>query len=106
METISSVVRRMHIIRGESMTVDLGKSTTKFLVLLLLADLVFVLLQIPYKLHIISNINFWIEQGRGYAEVYQFIKEYWIVLMLLFIAIKRSHVIYFAWSLLFGYFFQ
>lgn len=85
------------------MIFDLEKSTTKLLLLLLLVDLVFILLQIPYKLHLISNINFWIEQGRGYAEVYQFIKEYWIVLMLLFIAIKRSHVIYFAWSLLFGY---
>jgi hypothetical protein len=85
------------------MTFDLEKNATKLLVLLLLADLVFILLQVPYKMQLVTNLNFWIEQGRGYAEVYQFIKEYWIGLMLFFIAIKRTRAIYFAWSLLFIY---
>jgi hypothetical protein len=85
------------------MTFKLEKSTTKFLVLLLLADLVFILLQIPYQMGMLTNPFFSIDIDLGYPEIYQYIKEYWIVLLLFFIAIKRSHVIYFAWLSLFIY---
>ena len=39
----------------------------------------------------------------GYAEFYQYMKEYWIVILLLIIAYKRKKLIYFSWSLIFLY---
>ena len=84
-----------------------------FLILLIFTDLAFILLHITYKLGIlpktISSIMLdasylEIYQEASYAEAYQYIKEYWIVLLLLFIAIKKAQTIYFAWSSLFGYF--
>lgn len=39
----------------------------------------------------------------GHAEVYQYVKEYWAILLLLAITIKKKHTAYFAWSLLFLY---
>lgn len=46
-----------------------------------------------------------IEQDKGYsgyAEVFQYVKEYWIILMLLSLAIK-TNLLYFAWCLPFGF---
>jgi len=42
-------------------------------------------------------------KDRGYAEVFQYIKEYWIGLLFLYLAIKRRNFLYLSWSLLFGY---
>jgi hypothetical protein len=82
---------------------QLEKESTKFLFLLLIADLAFILLHGVYMVHFVSNPLFSIEKDLGYAEVYQYIKEFWIVVLLFITAIKRSHIIYFAWSLLFMY---
>ncbi len=85
------------------MTFDLEKNTMKLLILLLLADCVFILLHIPYTMQMISNSFFSIEKDLGYAEIYQYIKIYWIILLLLCIVAKRKRMIYFAWLLLFLY---
>jgi len=85
------------------MTFDLEKNTTKLLALLLLADCIFILLHIPHTMQIITNPLFSIGRDMGYAEVYQYIKIYWIVLLLLYIVVKRKRLIYFAWFLLFLY---
>ncbi|MCU0536185.1 MAG: hypothetical protein MUD14_20045 [Hydrococcus sp. Prado102] len=39
----------------------------------------------------------------GYAEVFQYIKEYWIILMLGVLAWQNRSLVYSAWSLLFCY---
>ena len=85
------------------MTFDLGKSSNKLLILLLLADLVFLCIHVFYRMDLVTGSHFSIAMDLGYAEVYQYIKEYWIVLLLFIMAIKRTHIIYFAWSTLFMY---
>lgn len=81
----------------------LENKSTIFLILLLLADCAFVLLHGAYKLHLVSDPLFSVEKDFGYAEIYQYVKEYWIVILLFLTAIQRNHIIYFAWSLLFMY---
>jgi hypothetical protein len=39
----------------------------------------------------------------GYAEFFQYIKEYWLVLLFAVLAWKNRSLLYSAWSLLFGY---
>ncbi len=87
------------------MTFHLEKSSNKLLILLLLTDLVFVFIHVIYRMHLITNPLFSIEIDLGYAEIYQYIKEYWIILLLCLRAINKSHIIYFAWSTMFMYLF-
>ncbi len=82
---------------------NLEKESTKFLFLLVLADLAFMMVHGLYKMHLVSNAMFSIRMDFGYAEVYQYVKEYWIVALLFLAAIKTRRIIYFAWSLLFLY---
>lgn len=60
-----------------------GKESTKFLSLLLLADLGLMLLHGLFKMHLLSNPLFSVEMDLGYPEIFQYIKEYWIVILLL-----------------------
>ena len=90
--------------KGNVLTFDFQKESTKVLIILLLIDFAFVLFHGIYKLHLISNSLFSIEREFGYAEVYQYIKEFSIMLLLFKIAMNRKQFIFFAWSLLFMYF--
>jgi len=83
---------------------DLDKSSNKLLILLLSADFIFIVVHILYMNEFMSNSLYSIDRDLGYAEVYQYIKEFWIVLLLLFAAVKRKHAIYLAWAALFLYF--
>ncbi|MEN8260835.1 MAG: hypothetical protein ABFS02_09660 [Pseudomonadota bacterium] len=85
------------------MTFNLEKSSTKLLVLLLFTDLIFVFLHVFYNIHLLRDPLFSMTKDGGYAEMYQYIKEYWIVLLLGIMAIKNSKMIYFTWSALFAY---
>jgi len=89
--------------KEHTLAFDLDKESNKLLVLLLSADLIFILIHIVYMNHIISNSLYAVDRDLGYAEIYQYIKEFWIILLLLFATIKRKHLTYFAWSLLFMY---
>ncbi len=84
------------------MNFNIDKNSNKLLILLLLTDLALILIHI-YKMPFLGPTPFNIEKDRGYAELFQYFKEYWIVLLLFIIAIKRTHIIYFAWSILFTY---
>jgi len=77
--------------------------SSKFLLILLLADLVFLLIHGLYLGHLVSDPLLSIEKESGYAEIYQYIKEFWIFILMLIIAVKEKRLIYFAWSLLFLY---
>ncbi|NJL21560.1 MAG: hypothetical protein HC895_13280 [Leptolyngbyaceae cyanobacterium SM1_3_5] len=40
---------------------------------------------------------------RGFSEVFQYLKEYWIALLLGFLAARNRSLLYLSWSLLFAY---
>ncbi len=50
-----------------------------------------------------SDPNYSIEMERGFGEVFQYLKEYWIGLLLLYLAITKRSPVYFGWAILFGY---
>jgi len=77
----------------------------RFFVLLLLADSGFILL------HIIRaftgyrwSFMFSLEEDGGYSEIFQYIKEFWIVILLIYLAINYRKITYFFWSVLFVFF--
>jgi hypothetical protein len=77
---------------------------TRVLLLLVLADVAFVVA------HILHNHTAWlpsprlsIEQDRGYAEMFQYFKEFSIVLLLAGYARRKRSLLLAAWSLLFVY---
>ena len=87
----------------------------EFLILLLVADIVFILLYIScwlpsssYLSKAISEIVthqelLWLTEDWSYAEVFQYLKELWIVLILSFSAWQRKSFLLTAWALLFTY---
>lgn len=75
-----------------------------YLYLLLATDLAFIIFHIVYTYSdFISSVLFSIDQERGYAEMFQYIKEYWIAILLLILAFNQRAVLYVGWSLLFFY---
>ena len=87
----------------------------RFLILLLAADLLFIILYLPHaywtqlppeyvKIRAIFRYGVWsLKKDFGYAEVFQYIKEFWNILLLLLLAARRKGLIYFFWSILFLY---
>lgn len=86
-----------------NVTFDINKSSNKLLIILALTDLVFILLHILYRKDLATRPLFSIAKDSGYAEIYQYIKEYWVVLLLSMMAIKKTQIIYITWSTLFMY---
>ena len=86
------------------MDLTFDREARKFLLLLIFADICFILLHGANGMHLISNRLFSIQKDFGFPEMYQYIKESWIVVLLLMTAINTSQVIYYAWSSLFMYF--
>ena len=75
----------------------------KLLALLLLADLAFISIHCLFIAGILSGTAYSIEADLGFSEIYQYIKEFWIIVLLLLLAIKERHFTYLLWSLLFVY---
>ena len=83
---------------------NLDKKSDRFLVLLILADAVFIVLHFIFTYTgLLSNDLFSLKEDRGYGEVFQYVKEFWIVLLLFYFAIRKSNFLFFSWSLLFFY---
>jgi hypothetical protein len=76
----------------------------ELLLLLLAADLVFIVLHV---LHMYTpfadNLSFSLEEDRGYGEVFQYVKFFWICLMLTLAFRHSRQLVYCAWALLFSY---
>ncbi|HAG84639.1 MAG TPA: hypothetical protein DD379_15060 [Cyanobacteria bacterium UBA11162] len=86
------------------MKLKLNNWSTRLLYLLLATDFIFISLHILYKAtDFISDPLFSLEQDLGYAEVFQYIKEYWIALCLGLLAATNRSLVYLSWSLLFLY---
>ncbi|MBE9029528.1 hypothetical protein IQ266_07095 [filamentous cyanobacterium LEGE 11480] len=77
------------------------KESNVFLFLLLLGDLAFVVVFAAYKIGWLTSPLFSIGKDLGYAEVYQYIKEYWIAALLFVLFVRRRHAIFLSWSFLF-----
>ncbi|MEX2126226.1 MAG: hypothetical protein WD795_20205 [Woeseia sp.] len=75
-----------------------------FLLLLLGADLAFVLLHVNYKLSPNPYAYFSIEEDGGYAEVYGYIKYFWAIILCARIRNCTKSNGYTAWVLVFTYF--
>lgn len=81
-----------------------------FLLMLILADTAFIGLNVIRSISNYYGIStflksnlFEIGHDHGYAEVYQYVKEFWIVILILTIFLKTKERGYIAWSLLFIY---
>lgn len=88
----------------------INKYSRYMLTLLVAADLAFIALGILYECGFANlfnvchalNLNsyFSITRDRGYAEVFQYIKEYWLIILFLFLAIEQNLKIYSGWVFL------
>lgn len=97
------LLSKKHLTKQFLMGIATDKETIKFLNLLLIADLAFIGIHCLYLLGIAPGPLYSIETDMGYAEIYQYIKESWIVALFLILAIERRRIIYLSWSLLFMY---
>lgn len=89
--------------QNPKMNPGLNKNTKILLVILLLADLGFIILHIAYKMDLTSNPLLTVEKDGGYAEIFQYLKEFWIITVLVILFFREKHKIYLAWTLLFTY---
>lgn len=79
----------------------------KLLILLLLTDLIFILIHMAHQLNLFGMLSkelLSLTVDGSYSEVYQYIKEYWIILLLISIGSNKKNILYFTWALLFIYF--
>lgn len=75
-----------------------------FLLLLLAADAIFVVVHLVHALSPFFNDRIYsIEQDRGYAEVFQYVKTFWVVIMLATLAWRTREPVYIAWMSLYAY---
>jgi hypothetical protein len=72
---------------------------------LLSADLAFIVLHCVWRFTaLLEDERFALSEDLGFSEVYQYVKEFWIVMLLGYLAVKRRSFVFFNWALLFVYF--
>lgn len=85
------------------MRIDLEKKAHRLLLSLLLMDIAFIGAHVlKFSTNLVSSYLFSLEQNKGYAEIYQDIKEIWIVALLFYLLLRRRKAMYGVWLLLFG----
>jgi hypothetical protein len=93
---------RKAVLRRLSSLKDDGASS--LLMLLVAADLVFI---VAYFFHVHTSIFdiylFSLTIDRSYSEIYQYVKEFWIVLLVFGIFVKTREIGYVSWSIFFAY---
>ncbi|CAN5130511.1 hypothetical protein BH23CHL9_BH23CHL9_11050 [soil metagenome] len=81
---------------------DLARDPDKLLLLLLGTDAILILLHV---LHVYSgyfaDLSYSIGMERGFGETFQYIKEGWIVLMLVILAVRMRGPLYACWAAFF-----
>ncbi|MFG0261191.1 MAG: hypothetical protein ACF788_02230 [Novipirellula sp. JB048] len=85
----------------ESMIKQITAPHHRLLVLLLLADVVFIVLYGLYGFKFVSDPKFGLIEDWSYGEVYQYIKELWIIALLPFVAVQQRTWRYGVWMLVF-----
>jgi hypothetical protein len=79
-------------------------SPPTLLMLLLAADALFVILHVSQLLTpFVQDPRFSVELDRGFAETYQYVKEYWAALLLLLVGLRLRTPLYVGWALVFVY---
>ena len=73
------------------------------LLLLIATDVVFVLLHVVYANTTLLPSMFALDRERGHAEVFQYIKFYWLVLMMAGLWWRTRAPVYLGWAVLFGF---
>lgn len=87
-----------------SFHLDINNWKVQQLGLLLITDLSFIFLHLLFAhTRFISDYAFSLEAEMGYSEFFQYVKEYWIALLLIFLAIRNRSFLYLSWSFLFFY---
>lgn len=71
--------------------------------MLLAADFVFISLTLLYGLGVVTDQRFLITHDLSYGEIFQYLKEFFIVSLFLVLAWRKKLLVYFAWALLFIY---
>ena len=80
------------------------RAAANFLKLLLAGDACFVLLHgLNYRTDYVANPRLSIDLDGGYPELYQYVKEAWVVIMLVTLAVRTRVVGYLGWAVLFCY---
>lgn len=78
---------------------------SSLLLMIVAADLLFVALHmLLFRSSLFSNPLLNIEMDKGYAELFQYLKFLWIIILLGSISLKEKAVGYFSWVMLFAYF--
>lgn len=73
-------------------------------ILFVLTDFMFVVLHSLYVHGFLDNNPYYsLELDLGYSEFYQYMKEFWIFILLLFVFFKEKKTIYILWSIFFLY---
>ncbi|MBW4541919.1 MAG: hypothetical protein KME43_22650 [Myxacorys chilensis ATA2-1-KO14] len=86
------------------LNIQANNQVTRIFYLLLVTDISFFILHfIDLHLGLGTQGRFSIETDRGYAEIFQYLKEYWSALLLGFIALRTRSYSYLSWCLLFFY---
>ncbi len=85
------------------MNIKISKEAQKVLVLLFTIDALFIILDVALRLGFHGNRHLSIEMDRGHPEVFQYIKEIWICMLLLIASTKQTRLLYFSWAVLFFY---
>lgn len=79
-------------------------SASSFLALLILADLVFIALHFSRRIiPLFGRKLYSLSYDGGYPEIYQYIKEFWIVLLILSVYAKTKEFGYVLWATVFAY---
>jgi hypothetical protein len=80
----------------------LEKLCLLILILVGSADFIFIVLHPASKVGFLSQ-QFDITQEGGYAELFQYVKEFWCTILLLLVAWQVRSAAYLVWALFFGY---
>lgn len=80
----------------------LEQNIYKLLLLLLAADVSFILVDISFSEDHRSIYS--MSKDLGYAEVFQYIKETWIAILLVLLLLARKQLVFLFWAILYGYF--
>ncbi|QCZ92055.1 hypothetical protein [Salinimonas iocasae] len=81
----------------------LGFPVTVIIVLMALSDVGFMVIHLAFKLDLVSHPHFSMTRDRGYAEVFQYLKIFWIICLLAILFMRYKAAVLLAWIFIFGY---
>ena len=80
------------------------KESREFLSLLIIADILFITLHILHSYSgFFQDHEYSLDRDRGFSEVFQYLKQFWVAAMFLWLFINKRRTLYLIWSLLFAY---